>query len=338
MHRNNFDFIRFILSFTVILAHIIDLSQHPSLTFLRPFFDSNIAVTGFFIISGFLISKSYISTNNVKQYFIKRANRLLPGYLFTVFCGAIFLSFTSILPLQQYFLSSDLYKYLFYNITFQNFLHPCLPGVFLNNHQCAVNGALWTIKVEVGFYIIIPFLIYIINKVPKKLFLFIFIYLAALAYKYICSYYYQVTGNKLFDILSHQLPAFMAYFVSGMAMHYYLPKFIQHKKYLLLIALPVFILEYYFSLEILKPLALTIIVFYVAYGFPFLNNFGKYGDFSYGTYIYHFPIIQLCITLGFFEKYNPFLIAVCIIITVLIMAVLSWNLLEKRFIQRKFNK
>lgn len=338
MHRNNFDFIRFILSFTVILSHIVDLSQHPSLTFLRPFFDSYIAVTGFFIISGFLIAKSYISTKNIKQYFSKRANRLLPGYLFTIFCGAIFLSFTSSLTLREYFLSTDLYKYLFYNITFLNFLHPCLPGVFLNNNLCSVNGALWTIKVEVGFYIIIPLLIYIINKFPKKIFLFIFIYVAALLYKYAMARYYQQTGNKVFDILTHQLPAFMSYFVSGMAMHYYLPRFLSNKKYLILIAVPIFILEYYFSLEILKPLALTIIIFYVAYGFSFLNNFGKYGDFSYGTYIYHFPIIQLCVTLGFFSRYNPFIVAVCIIITVLTMAVLSWNLIEKRFIMRKFNK
>src|SRR4051812_30131125 len=110
MHKNNFDFIRFILAFTVILAHIIDLSQHSSLLFLRPFFDSNIAVTGFFIISGFLISKSYISTNNVKQYFIKRANRLIPGYFFTVFSGAILLLFVSTLSFHEYFLSSDFYK------------------------------------------------------------------------------------------------------------------------------------------------------------------------------------------------------------------------------------
>jgi peptidoglycan/LPS O-acetylase OafA/YrhL len=338
MHKNNFDFIRFILSFTVILAHIIDLSQHSSLTFLRPFFDSNIAVTGFFIISGFLITKSYISTDNIKQYFIKRANRLLPGYLFTVFCGAIFLLFISTLSFHEYFLSSDFYKYLFCNIIFLNFLHPCLPGVFLNNHECAVNGALWTIKVEVGFYVIIPPLIYVISKFSKKLFLFVFIYIAALAYKYAVGQYYQQTGNAIFVILAHQLPAFMSYFATGMAMHYYLPKFINYKNYLILIALPVFILEYYFSLEILKPLALTIIIFYIAYGFSFLNNFGKYGDFSYGIYIYHFPLIQLCITLGFFARYNPFLVAVCIIIIVLIMAVLSWYLIEKRFILRKFKK
>lgn len=334
MQKNNFDFLRFIFAFTVVIAHIIVLSQNPAIKFLAPYVDSHIAVTGFFIISGFLITKSYISTNNLKQYFVKRANRLLPGYFFTIIITLLLLSFISTFSLSGYFSNPDLYKYLCYNIVFLNFLHPCLPGVFTTNYMCAVNGALWTIKIEVGFYLIMPLIVYFIVKSKKPLMVLVIIYLASLCYKYALAYYFQKTGNNFIDILDRQLPSFMTYFTGGIAMHYYLPKFQSKKNWLIGFALAVFLIEYYFSLEILSPIALTIMVFYVAYGFKFLNDFGKYGDISYGIYIYHFPLIQVCISLGFFQN-NIWIVAACIIVTVIILGILSWHLLEKRFVHRR---
>ena len=66
------------------------------------------------------------------------------------------------------------------------------------------------------------------------------------------------------------------------------------KKIIILPSILVFLLEHYvFEIQILKPLAFGFIVFYIAYSFKFLNNFGKFGDFTYGIYIYHFPIIQI---------------------------------------------
>ncbi len=334
MQKNNFDFIRFILAFTVVLAHIVILSQSSVLKPLGRYFDSYVAVTGFFVISGFLVTKSYIRTNNIKQYFIKRANRILPAYLFTIFISAVFLSFVSAKGLSGFFFSTDLYKYLFYNIIFLNFLHPCLPGVFINNYLCAVNGALWTIKVEVGFYITIPLIILLIQKTNKRLAVLVFIYILSVLYKVILSYLYLKTGNNLFDTLDHQLPSFLCYFACGIAMHYYLPIFLKYKHRLAAMAIVLCVIEYFFSLEIFKPLTLTIIIFYVFYGFRFLNNFGKNGDISYGIYIYHFPIIQLFVSLGFFTN-EPYISAICVIITVIISGILSWHLLEKRFLHRE---
>ena len=73
-------------------------------------------------------------------------------------------------------------------------------------------------------------------------------------------------------------------------------------------------------------------VYYLAYNFKFLNNFGKYGDFTYGVYIYHFPLIQVFIHFGLFDIYSPLLMFISTIILVLFLAILSWNYIELPFL------
>jgi peptidoglycan/LPS O-acetylase OafA/YrhL len=335
MHKNNFDFLRFFFAFIVVLGHIVTLSASGELAFLAKYFDTHLCVTGFFVISGFLIVSSYLRTSSTKSYFVKRANRLLPGYIFLILVSAIGLAMLSTLDAGAYFSNKGVAQYLAANLTFLNFLHPCLPGVFEQNKICAVNGALWTIKVEVTFYLLLPLVVYLINRTSRKLLLFGAIYLSAIAYKLVLQYYYNKTGSPIFTTLANQLPAFMNYFISGIAISYMLPLFLKWKNRLILPAIIIFGIEYYFQVEYLLPLSWAIIVLFVAFSFPKLNGFGKYGDFSYGIYIFHFPIVQLFIALGLFVTFNPWLTSIVIIVLVMILAVLSWNFLEKRFLKRK---
>ena len=73
MNKNNcFDFLRFFFAFDILLAHLWELSESSSLFFLSRITDSSIAIKGFFVISGFLVAKSYTNTPSLKEYFIKR--------------------------------------------------------------------------------------------------------------------------------------------------------------------------------------------------------------------------------------------------------------------------
>ncbi len=85
--RNNFNFIRLFCCFLVISMHILDLSGTVSV--FRPVFDGHIAVCVFFILSGFWITKSFLSSKNVKEYFIKRSLRILPLYYISVGGGGL---------------------------------------------------------------------------------------------------------------------------------------------------------------------------------------------------------------------------------------------------------
>jgi hypothetical protein len=64
------------------------------------------------------------------------------------------LSLFSNISTSEYFRSPQLFKYFIVNVFFMNFLQPSLPGVFVENGSQAVNGSLWTIKLEIGFYIL----------------------------------------------------------------------------------------------------------------------------------------------------------------------------------------
>lgn len=335
MKQNNFNFLRFYFAFVVVIGHLIGISQIGIFQRFLPYFNTYISVTAFFCISGFLITSSYLNTKSLKNYLKKRAARLLPAYIFVVIVCALFLSLLSKYTFQEYFVHPQLFKYLGANLSFLNFIQPSLPGVFLRNGLSNdVNGALWTLKVEVSFYLTIPILLYIIKKIRRKYILFIVIYFLSVLYKYSFEQFSYMTGNGLYMMLARQLPGFMSYFVCGIALYYYHDLFIRNKNWLVVLGILIYIVEIKMGLEILRPVALSIIIFTFAFSLQKLNSFAKHGDISYGIYIFHCPIIKIAIDLGFFERYNPVIVALAIILTVLVVGYASWHLLEKHFLKK----
>ena len=332
--NNNFDFLRFYFAFIVVVGHTIVLSNAEQLQLLRPYFNTYISVTGFFCISGFLIARSFLNSGSLKDYLKKRAARLLPAYVLVILLCVFFLSFFSTYSFREYFFHPQLYKYLAANLTFANFIQPCLPGVFLEEGMgCAVNGALWTIKVEVAFYLFIPILLFFAGKIKRKYILFIAVYLLSVLYKEGLSYLYDVSGNEFYAVFARQLPGFLSYFICGVALHYYHSVFIKHKYKLFVLGLVLFFFaDKIFHIELFTPVGLALMIFTFAFSLKQLNSFGKFGDFSYGIYIFHCPIINTVTYLGFFNTYNPFIVAGIVILIVLLVGFLSWNLVEKHFL------
>jgi len=333
-NKNCFDFLRFFFAANILLAHLCELSQSKSLEFLSNFSNAIIAIKGFFIISGFLVAKSYTNTPSLKEYFIKRAKRILPAYVVVLLFSAVTLSFFSSFSFADYFTDINVYKYLAWNSVFLNFMHPCLPGLFENNLMCAVNGALWTLKVEEGFYIVLPFIFYAINKSKKPFLILGSLYVLSLLYWFVMDFYLNQ------PLLAKQLPGYMAYFATGIFLFLNFDFVLQNKNKLFFVSLLLLIISVFsrFQLDVFYPAAFGSIVIIAAYSLPFLNNFGKYGDFTYGLYIYHFPTIQLFRQYDLFEKFNPILMAFSVILISLFFALLSWFLIEKRFLDRYKNR
>lgn len=320
--KNNFDFIRVLLAFIVFVGHLGALSDSGQLEFLTHS-PVEVAVFSFFIVSGFLIARSYERSSSLKSYIKKRINRIVPAYLLVVFLCTVLLSLVSTLPLSDYFGNVQVYKYFFWNSIFMNFMAPSLPGVFGNE---AVNGALWTLKIEMCFYFAVPliFLLFGKNNKYRDISLIVLYFLSLVFLNY-----FEMAGKIS---MSKQLPGSLCYFIGGMLGYFHFDKFIKYKNILFLIAIITVWIDLILHIKLFSPIMISIIVLYIAYSLKFLNNFGKYGDFTYGIYIFHFPIIRVFATLGLFANYNPFFMSFVCMLVVIGVGIASWHLYEKKFL------
>ena len=330
MRQNNFDILRFYFAFIVVIGHLIEISGVREFQPYGVFFDTNTSVTAFFVISGFLIAKSYLKSDSLKQYFKKRAARILPAYLVVVVFFALIFSLHSNLSLVSYFSHAELYKYLISNLSFMNFIQPCLPGVFEQTGiNCDVNGALWTLKIEVAFYLSVPVIIYFLEKTKRKWILLSALYISSIIYETVLIHISNTTGNNLYLMLSRQLPGFISYFASGIAIYYYYDRFLQFKTPALVLGIALILIEKWMELSFFTPAALAFIVFFFAFSFKSFNGFAKFGDFSYGIYILHCPIIKYFTSIGAFNTYNPYIVSLLVILCVIVLSVASWYFIEK---------
>ena len=326
---NNFDFLRVVFAFTVAFAHLIELSDLEILKPLKIYFNTRLAIDGFFIVSGFLIAKSFENSKTIKEYIIRRAKRIIPAYAVVILVSALFFSAISTSSLSEYFSNIQFWKYLTANLSFQNYLEPCLPGVFETNKFCAVNGALWTIKVEEAFYLLVPLFYWFVRS--KKFNFYLLIVIVYLLSVFYYMYFLSIDNYRI----AKQLPGALAFFATGIVFYKNFSLLQKWKDYIIIPCLILFVLEHYIlKTQILKPISFGIMVFYIAYSFRFLNNFGKYGDFTYGIYIYHFPIIQLFVFLGLFNKYPPLIICTSVLMLTLLLAILSWYLIEIPYLSK----
>jgi peptidoglycan/LPS O-acetylase OafA/YrhL len=328
---NNFDLIRFTLAGIVVLSHIHVLSQDTRLAFLSRFLSPDIAVKGFFVVSGYLILRSWDGSTGFGDYAAKRARRIYPAYAVIVLCCALLGALLTTLPVSRYF-SLQWLRYLGANLVFLNFLAPTLPGVFAGNPEATVNGALWTLKIEVMFYVAVPILAWLIHRYGAVA-VSVTIYVASVAYSLGMLHLGDITGHHIFWTLAHQLPGQLSFFMGGALLYY---KENTVRRWLLpgaalsigLLAVGGPVID-----PVLRPILLSLTVIYFATAFPYLGNFGRFGDFSYGIYIIHFPVLQWLVSMGWFHA-APFSTLLLACVAILAAAFACWHLVERPFLFR----
>ncbi len=331
LQQNNFDLLRFLLAFLVFLVHAYVLSGARELSILGDFLSSEIAVKSFFVVSGFLIFMSYENSSDLRGYFVKRARRIYPAYFFVIMTCAVLGGVFSTCLGENYF-SEKFLKYLVVNLVFLNFLQPTLPGLFTGNLFQAVDGALWTLKVEVMFYFFVPLAVMAFRRFGR-LSVMVALYIFSVTYSVLMSTLADKTGASLYLELQRQLPGQLAFFVAGGVGYYYFHFFKKYATLLLALAGAAFALQGWLYWVAIQPLALGVLVVYFSCVAPRLGNFGKYGDFSYGIYIVHFPILQLLISYDLFRE-SPWAMLFIACLLVITVAFLLWHLIEKHFLRK----
>ena len=329
-NKNNFDLIRVGLALIVFLVHAASLSGYSSLNPIINFFSAEIAVKSFFIISGFLIFMSYEKSKNITLFFSKRIRRIYPAYFFVIVISTLSGLIYSSASLHEY-ISFTTLKYLISNLLFLNFIQPNLPGLFVENSIKAVNGALWTLKIEVMFYILVPIIVMVFNRIGR-LKAMIGIYIFSLLYSYTLLHFYEIYNLSFLLDLQRQLPGQLTYFIMGALGYYFFECFKKYSVYLLGVAIFLMLFKQSLPWLIFEPGFLLIFILFFATKFYYLGNFNKYGDFSYGIYILHFPILQTLISQHLLDNFHMgFLI--CSAAIVILLAILLWYLVEKPFLR-----
>ncbi len=171
--ENNFNIIRFMAAIMVMAGHMAYIGGY-SLPILWGQGIQSLGVKIFFLIGGYLISKSWLSDPNPLRYSIKRIFRIFPALIiYTVIAAYVVGPLLSDLPMREYYMNPQVSYYLKNILLYPVYV---LPGVFSNNpYPNAVNGSLWTLPVEVSLYILVPCILTLIgaNKKNKKSFVFL---------------------------------------------------------------------------------------------------------------------------------------------------------------------
>ena len=154
--RNNFDLIRLAAALLVLASHAWVLTGRPEAEPVARALGHSIdggglAVAVFFVLSGFLIARS-AQVHGPLDFLRARALRIWPGLAAAVLVQTLVLGpvFTS-LPLRAYFTDAATWSALARSLVFSPPVG--LPGVFAGNPlPLAVNGSLWTLRIEAVCY------------------------------------------------------------------------------------------------------------------------------------------------------------------------------------------
>lgn len=296
---NNFDFLRFFAASLVVFAHAFGLSpdgysMDPLAYLSRNHVHSGgLAVAVFFVISGFLITMSYENTGGNREFLLKRCLRIFPGLAVVVLLSLFLLGpIVSTSSPADYFSDAQTYTYISNLFLFR--MQGGLPGVFANNPlPDKFNGSLWTLWYEFVCYLAVLAL-GMAGWLRWKPILF----LICVGLLITVDYSDVPLLWRLNDFLSllrwqEDYLELLPYFAGG-SLIYLLRKQIPISP---VFALAAFLLLLFTArtnaFEQVFVFAGSYLILFLAYCRSLqLGNFSKYGDFSYGIYIYAYPIQQ----------------------------------------------
>jgi peptidoglycan/LPS O-acetylase OafA/YrhL len=329
MTPNNLGAVRLTAAWMVLYGHsFVFLGQHEPL-FLSWLPLGPLGVFIFFTISGYLVSESWDRDPNLIRFFQRRLLRILPGLAVCILLTVLVLGpFFTTLPISEYLAHKHTLGYL-QNIALHIVYY--LPGVFEHNRVAnAVNGSLWSLPVEFLMYITLA----LVGVLHGKRWTMA---LLAVASVVCCILWAHVTTEMLVVYNFDLRQAFICgtYFWVGATFQ----KFgIQRHLSLsagMLALFAMLCLEPWTQLLawgswVLLPIAV------LAFGLadsPILVRLTRSGDYSYGIYIYAFPVQQAVVYLYPQIGIVTYLL-VCTALT-LILAIFSWHLIERRALSLK---
>ncbi|HEX5271294.1 MAG TPA: acyltransferase [Gemmataceae bacterium] len=334
--QNNIGIIRLLLALLVVWSHSYPLARglpvvEPIVRFLYQESAGSIAVNSFFLLSGYLITRSWLTSASMADYVRRRVLRIYPGFLVAValslVVAAAFAAGGPLDYLRALWQHNDavLRGVLFLDGSWLDagatFVHNPLPG--------AVNGSLWTLQPELACYGLVAVAGVLGGLSPRRVLL-------------LCGAAYGGYALNLFtcDWSPHQyaravyaeqtLWRFLTYFTVGAVFYCYRDRIRLGSLPLMAASVALLALGSRATpwLALLLPLLGGYVLFSLAFApVVLLARFTARTDLSYGVYIYAFPVQQVCVY--YLKSCNPWLLFGLSTPITLAVAWVSWVAVER---------
>jgi len=290
-----------------------------------------VAVVFFFAISGYLITRSYERTPSAWDYVLARVLRIMPGLIVVLFLmEAILGPCMTRLPLGEYLEQRGPIRNFVLGYHF--FIHDIqvMPGVFEHNHSNHINGSLWTLPYEAFCYGLVMLL-----AATGRFYRYVtlVLYLGCIV---VVGWLENVHGGAFGPHV--ELPGpdrslhMVSVFLGGSLIYQF--RIALRARWALLCTVLIAACFWLGNLNTALRLFAPYVVLYLAIGTRLrLPTPSSFGDLSYGTYIYAWPITQVALAL--LPLHNGLLTGCVVAPITLVFAYASWHLVEKRALALK---
>ena len=333
---NNFDIIRFAFASLVILSHSFPMAtgneaREPLMLLSRGQMTlGTLSVDSFFIISGFLIAQSWSRKPEALAYLSKRIRRIYPGFLVAAALCAFVIAPAFSVDASHPGISSAFLLDFIEHAPRLIFVSPgdAFPG---NPASGPVNGSLWSIPFEFWCYIGLM-AVGMFGLLNRPVWLALALVLLILA-SFIVAWNDMRIGGKFLGVI-FGYPTFWArllpYFVAGMVFHAFGDRIVYTGRGAIVASVLMLAACFVpFALIFVLPVCAAYVILWLAF-IPtrHLRHFARRGDYSYGIYLYAFPIGQMIEHWS--GTQSPWLLFAMAWPASVAAGALSWHLVEHR--------
>ena len=331
--NRSFDLLRILFAVVVLCGHAPELTDGDR---SRELFTrishsrmslGDVAVVGFFLLSGYLIVRSWQGDPDFLNFLVKRSLRIAPGFIVAMTLGV--LSMGLLAPAVP-----DYFHQLIYNICHhaEHITPPVLPG----NAYPIINGSIWSIATEFRCYLVVAiFGVFGLLRRPAIWFATTVLLVAAAVPE---STLERIHLPHLITLIvgepSNSIRWIAVFFIGGC--FFFFRKSIPFKLPLFLLALALLVVA-----DIIKPYYLFLpfalcgayIMFYLAQ-LPALSRIRAehLPDISYGIYLYGWPVESLWI---YYHRGSPWTTLLASTILCIVLGWISWHYIERPMLSLK---
>lgn len=352
-HRNSLNFLRLCLALTVVVSHVIAVTGSEVPNTLNHTYFGQIAVYGFFGLSGYLITGSALR-NSLGRFLWQRCLRILPAFWLTLVITAF--GFGSLVylthgaracSLECYYSSANgPVQYLYRNalLVVQQQDIAGTPGA--GPYHWIWNGSLWTLSYEFACYLLVASFA-IIGFLRHRL---MTLAMTVVLWGTVATIGFTPSLAANFNLFHNLTPMLLmrltCVFLVGATVYLYRER-IPDSPWLAMICFAVFIgglcipsgsidSQYYFTRSSVLVPFITYPLLWLGAHLPF-HRIGSRNDYSYGIYLFGFPAMQIFVVWGGISWGVLPLVCSTVLVTVA-LAIGSWWLVERRALAlKRFN-